>query len=220
MGQGFEIGAKRFQIGAEITNGGKRDFKSGQRLQMGAREISNRGRDYKLVQNNPKSRFENSIMQLLSGCSWNKYIQKSMVNGKFFILSKFRLLQLLGMSWQWHYLFLLFICFLSNKHLGKKVDELYPFQSNGCSVGKKITSGSYTEWPCTGINLRFPILNRVINVINPHVHEKGPRGRKYFIFGDRFYSKNTRKLRFYIFLEFFLVNVYNFTWVDRIHTKL
>ena len=44
------------------------------------------------------------------------------------------------------------------------------------------------------------VLLLVINVINPHVHEKGPRGRKYFIFGDRFYSKNTRKLRFYTFL--------------------
>ena len=105
---------------------------------MGARAISNRGRDYKLVQSNPKSRFENSIMQLLSCCSWNKYIEKNMVNGKFFILSKFRLLQLLGMSWQCNYLFLLFICFLSHKHLGKKIDELYPFQSNGCSVGKKL----------------------------------------------------------------------------------
>ena len=38
MGQGFEIGAKRFQIGAEITNGGKRDFKSGQGLQIGAEQ--------------------------------------------------------------------------------------------------------------------------------------------------------------------------------------
>ena len=31
-GQGFEIRTKRFQIGAEITNRGKKDFKSGQRL--------------------------------------------------------------------------------------------------------------------------------------------------------------------------------------------
>ena len=31
---GFQIGAKRFQIGAEITNQGKRDFKSGQGLQI------------------------------------------------------------------------------------------------------------------------------------------------------------------------------------------
>ena len=35
-GQGFQIGTKRFQIGAEITNPGKRDFKLGQRLQIDA----------------------------------------------------------------------------------------------------------------------------------------------------------------------------------------
>ena len=28
-GQGFQIKAKRFQIGAEITHGGKRDYKQG-----------------------------------------------------------------------------------------------------------------------------------------------------------------------------------------------
>ena len=28
-GQGFQIGTKRFQIGAEITNQGKKDLKSG-----------------------------------------------------------------------------------------------------------------------------------------------------------------------------------------------
>ena len=104
---------------------------------MGAREISNRGRDYKLVQNNPKSRFENSIMQLLSGCSWNKYIQKSMVNGKFFILSKFRLLQLLGMSWQRHYLFLLFICFLSNNILERKLTSYTLSKAMVAQLGKK-----------------------------------------------------------------------------------
>ena len=37
-GQGIQIGASRFQIGAEITNRGKRDF--------------NLGRDYKSGQNN------------------------------------------------------------------------------------------------------------------------------------------------------------------------
>ena len=35
-GQGFQIEAKRFQIGAEITNQGKRDLKSIQGLQIGA----------------------------------------------------------------------------------------------------------------------------------------------------------------------------------------
>ena len=37
---------------------------------------------------------------------------------------------------------------------------------------------------------------RVIVVINPDVYETGPRGSKHYIFGDRFYSKNVRKLRF------------------------
>ena len=31
-GKGFQIGAKRFQIGSEITNRGKKDFKSGHGL--------------------------------------------------------------------------------------------------------------------------------------------------------------------------------------------
>ena len=34
--QGFQIRAKRFQIGAEITNQEKRDYKLGQGLQIGA----------------------------------------------------------------------------------------------------------------------------------------------------------------------------------------
>ena len=36
--RGFQFGAKRFQIGAEITNRCERDFKSGQRLQIGAKQ--------------------------------------------------------------------------------------------------------------------------------------------------------------------------------------
>ena len=37
-GQGFKIPAKRFQIGADITNWG-RDYKSGQGLQIGAEQL-------------------------------------------------------------------------------------------------------------------------------------------------------------------------------------
>ena len=58
---GYKTGQERLQIGAAlgISNRGKKiknqfsnwDFKSGERLQIGAREISNRGRDYKSVQN-------------------------------------------------------------------------------------------------------------------------------------------------------------------------
>ena len=39
MAKRLQIGAKRFQIGTEITNWGKRDFKSEQRLQIGAEQI-------------------------------------------------------------------------------------------------------------------------------------------------------------------------------------
>ena len=42
-GQGFQIRGKRFQIGAEITNWGKKDYKPGQRFQVGA-DITNRCR--------------------------------------------------------------------------------------------------------------------------------------------------------------------------------
>ena len=35
MGQVFQIGANRFQVRVEITNRGKRDFKSGQGFQIG-----------------------------------------------------------------------------------------------------------------------------------------------------------------------------------------
>ena len=38
--EGFLIRSKRFQIGAEITNLGKRDFKSGQGLQIGAEQVT------------------------------------------------------------------------------------------------------------------------------------------------------------------------------------
>ena len=55
---GFQIGAKRLQSGAEISNRGKeisnrdRYCKSGQEGFQIRRRITNRGRDYKSVQNN------------------------------------------------------------------------------------------------------------------------------------------------------------------------
>ena len=45
LGQGFQIGAKRFQFGAAITNRGKGDCKLGQGFQIGA-EITNRFRTF------------------------------------------------------------------------------------------------------------------------------------------------------------------------------
>ena len=52
------------------------------------------------------------------------------------------------------------------------------------------------------ISIRFShnFIIRVIVVINTHVHEADPRGPKYYIFDHWFYSKNARKLRFYVFL--------------------
>ena len=39
--------------------------------------------------------------------------------------------------------------------------------------------------------------------LNPHMHKLGPRGPTHYIFGDWFYSKNARKLRFHVFLYFY-----------------
>ena len=58
--EGLQIGAalRISNRGKKFTNlgrdfkSGQRNFESGQRLQIGARGISNRGRDYKSVQNN------------------------------------------------------------------------------------------------------------------------------------------------------------------------
>ena len=49
----MKIGAREIKDGDSFIDFklGQRDFKSGHRLQIGARAISNRGRDYKSVQN-------------------------------------------------------------------------------------------------------------------------------------------------------------------------
>ena len=41
------------------------------------------------------------------------------------------------------------------------------------------------------------------NYVNPHMHKLSPRGPTHYIFGDQFYSKNGRKLRFHVFLYFY-----------------
>ena len=38
--------------------------------------------------------------------------------------------------------------------------------------------------------------------VNTHMHKMGPRGPKHYIFGDHFWSKNARKLRFHVSLHF------------------
>ena len=54
IGAGFrdhKSGQERLQIGhLRDFKSGQKDYKSGQRLHMGAREITNKGRDFKSVQ--------------------------------------------------------------------------------------------------------------------------------------------------------------------------
>ena len=51
-----------------------------------------------------------------------------------------------------------------------------------------------------GKYISFSIVN--IYRCNPHMYKMGPRRSKHYIFGDHFYSKNARNLRFYVFLHF------------------
>ena len=39
LGQGFQIRTKRFQIGADITNRGERDYQPGQGLEIGVEHL-------------------------------------------------------------------------------------------------------------------------------------------------------------------------------------
>ena len=48
----------------------------------------------------------------------------------------------------------------------------------------------------------FGYLLIYLRVFNPHMHKMGPREPKHYIFGNQFYSKNARKLRFHVFLYF------------------
>ena len=67
LGQGFQIGAKKFQIGAEITNRDKRDYKSRQGFEIGA-GITNRSRT---VQRNTKECAAFSYKAALSNVKTN-----------------------------------------------------------------------------------------------------------------------------------------------------
>ena len=57
---------------------------------------------------------------------------------------------------------------------------------------------------------------------NPHMHKMGLGGSKQYIFGDPFYSKNARRLRFHVFFHFNARkhDIIILPEVDRIHQKL
>ena len=38
--------------------------------------------------------------------------------------------------------------------------------------------------------------------LKPHMHKMGPRRPKRYIFGDHFYSKKAKKVRFHVFFHF------------------
>ena len=39
-------------------------------------------------------------------------------------------------------------------------------------------------------------------LLNPHMHKMDPQRPKHYIFGNQFYSKNAKRLRFHVFLHF------------------
>ena len=55
---------------------------------------------------------------------------------------------------------------------------------------------------------------------NPHMRKMGPWGSKHCTFGNQFYSKNSRKLRFYILLHFnarkHIISLYYLKWTEFI----
>ena len=46
------------------------------------------------------------------------------------------------------------------------------------------------------------MLDIIQKLINPHMYKMDPCAPKHFVFGDHFYSKNVRKLRFHVLLHF------------------
>ena len=50
------------------------------------------------------------------------------------------------------------------------------------------------------------------------MHKMSPSGLKHFIFGDHFYSKNDRKLRFQVFLHFnvrkYIISFFYLEWAE------
>ena len=76
LGQGFQIGVKRFQIGTEITNRGKKDYKLGQGFQIRA-EIVNRCRTRSFVSNcNPTGFWISNVSKCNGRVKFNKEFLK------------------------------------------------------------------------------------------------------------------------------------------------
>ena len=59
------------------------------------------------------------------------------------------------------------------------------------------------------------LICRLLSHLNPHMHKMGPRGS---IFGDQFYPKNVRRLRFHEFLHFYvrkhMISSFHLKWTE------
>ena len=66
--------------------------------------------------------------------------------------------------------------------------------------------------------LIFSKVNRYFEEIKPHMHKMGPPGSKNCIFGDHFYSKKARKLRFHLSLHFntrkHMISSFYLKWIE------
>ena len=69
-----------------------------------------------------------------------------------------------------------------------------------CYVKKVFLKISYNSLENTYFEGSFVAGDR--QLCFPHMHKMGLRGHKHCIFGNQFYSKNARKLRFYVLLHF------------------
>ena len=79
-------------------------------------------------------------------------------------------------------------CFCRNYKLAIHWKSYYNYQPT--HVVQLVFNNHFFVWFCK------------INALNPHLHKMGPQGPKHYIFGDHFYSKNARKLKFHVFLHF------------------
>ena len=57
----------------------------------------------------------------------------------------------------------------------------------------------------------------IIN-FNPPMHKMSPRRPKHYIFGNQFYSKNAKRLRFHVFLQFnarkHMISSFYLKWIE------
>ena len=61
----------------------------------------------------------------------------------------------------------------------------------------------YLDVLATIRQLSFSFQQNQHGPVNPHMHKMDSHGPKHYIFGEQFYLKNARKLRFHVFYYFY-----------------